>query len=376
MDKLKKILLKHFSHQDITLSNTKNLKKIVAHLNKKWIIIVSWILWVSTLSLMKDMVIKTKMQDSFFYFNWDLDFNHKISNQKDLEKFYNDEKIIILENIDAIDKAEDFIHTQFKNGKKIILLGNALHIKWVHEIEILPNSSSYDNVSLLTHKVITKDIYIKQKLKNFSLLEHTIQTLAQNRKLISVREIHKILTSEWSKISQITLIEYINYILDSKLIKKVLRYDMKSNNVSTGKAKYFFTDTSMRTSTVNNSLSSQITSENNIFQKLERLWYKIFTGKNWTFNFTFITNKELSKQQLSESKTPKTLETKNELIIHVSKHLEKNEIKKEAKKLLKIPGKYSKYLIVKSIKDIWIRPSTYLPVKIMEIDEFLNLQKK
>ena len=359
MEKLIKRLSTHFYSQDTTLSSNKNLKNIVSHLNKKWIIIVSWIIWTHKLSLLKDMVVKTKMQENFFYFNSELDISHK-----DLDKIYNSEKIIILENIDWVNKAEDFIHSQFKNGNKIILIWNALHIKWVAEIEILPHPQSLplkegsnNKNSLVAHKIITKDIYIKQKLKNFSLLEHTIQVLAQNRKLISVREVHKILNSHWSKISQITLIEYINYIIDSKLIKKVLRYDMKTKNTSTGKAKYLFTDSSTRNAIVHNSLPSNIISENLVFQKLERKWYKIFTWKNWTFNFSFIaTNKK-----------------KENVIIHVSKHLEKKEVKKEAKKLLKIPWKYSKYLIVNSIKETWIRPSTYLPVKIMEIEEYLKI---
>jgi len=358
MKKLEKRLSQHFYWQDTSFSSNKNLKNIVSHLNKKWIIITSWIIWTRKLSLLKDMIVKTKMQENFFYFNEELDINHQINSHKDLEKIYNSEKIIILENIDWIDQAEKFIQSQFKNGNKIILIWNALHIKWVAEIEILPNLSSYnrENASLIAHKIITKDIYIKQKLKNYTLLEHTIQVLAQNRKLISVREIHKILKNEWSKISQITLIEYINYIIDSKLIKKILRYDMKTNNTSTWKAKYLFTDSSIRNAIVHNSLPSDIIAENLVFQKLERKWYKVLTWKNWTFNFSFITANN----------------KRDNIVIHISKNIEKKEVKKEAKKLLKIPWKYSKYLIINSIKEIWIRPSTYLPLKIMEIEEFMG----
>jgi len=46
------------------------------------------------------MIVKTKMQENFFYFNEELDINHQINSHKDLEKIYNSEKIIILENID------------------------------------------------------------------------------------------------------------------------------------------------------------------------------------------------------------------------------------------------------------------------------------
>ena len=174
-----------------------------------------------------------------------------------------------------------------------------------------------------------------------------------------MREIHKVLQNQGSKISQITLIEYINYITYSKLIKKIFRYDIKTDNISTWKAKYLFTDTSIRKSIVSNLLSKHILAENNVFQKLERKWYKILTWKNWTFDFSFIT----------------TNKKRENIIVHVSNNLEKNEVKKEAKKLLKIPWDYTKFLLVNSIKEIWIRPSTYLPLKIMEIEEFLNTKK-
>jgi len=187
------------------------------------------------------------MQSNFFYYNGEVDITNAITSEKKLSKLYNSQKIIILENISYIDKAEDFIHSQFKKWNKIILIWNALHIKWVKEVEILPTQDSYkQNADLFAHKIITQDIYIKQKLKNYALLEHTLKVLAQSYELISVREIHKILTKQGSKISQITLIEYINYITHSKLIKKIFRHDIKTDKISTWKAKYLFTDMSVQ----------------------------------------------------------------------------------------------------------------------------------
>ncbi len=360
MNKLIQNLENHFNNAEIVISDKAILKKIVSHLNKKWIIIVSWLIGSNKLWVVKGMILKTKMDSNFFYYNGEVDITHSITSQKELSKIYESQKIIILEDISHIDKAEDFIHSEFKKWNKIILIGNALHIKWVKEIEILPDSHSYqNNPDLFAHKIITQDIYIKQKLKNFPLLDHTLKVIAQSHELISVREIHKILTKQGSKISQITLIEYINYILDSKLIKKIFRYDLKTNKISTWKAKYLFTDTFLRNSIVSNQLSQNIINENNIFQLLERQWYKILTWKNWTFDFSFIT----------------TNKKRDNVIIHVSDNIEKNEVKKEAKKLLKIPWDYTKYLLVDSIKEVWIRPSTYLPLQIMEIEEFLKTKK-
>jgi predicted AAA+ superfamily ATPase len=170
--------------------------------------------------------------------------------------------------------------------------------------------------------------------------------------MISVREINKILNDNWTKVSHITSIEYLDYILESKLIKKVYRYDLKLKNISTWKAKYLFTSSEIRKAILKNTIEKKIFSENIVYETLIKNWKKgIYTWKNWTFNFSFITDN---------------------LIIHISHYLDKNEVKKEIRKLLKIPLEYQKILIVDSIKDIWIRPSTYLPLQIMEIEEFVN----
>jgi hypothetical protein len=55
------------------------------------------------------------------------------------------------------------------------------------------------------------------------------------------------------------------------------------------------------------------------------------------------------------------------VIIHVSDHTEKNEIKKEIRRVVKIKGNYEKFIIVKSVKGASIRKSTYFPLKVIEI---------
>jgi len=60
-----------------------------------------------------------------------------------------------------------------------------------------------------------------------------IKLLAMTNKLLSAKEIHKILNYNGVKVSHITTIEYLDYILKSNLIKKVYRIDLKSKNIST-----------------------------------------------------------------------------------------------------------------------------------------------
>jgi predicted AAA+ superfamily ATPase len=179
-----------------------------------------------------------------------------------------------------------------------------------------------------------------------------VKLLAMTNKLLSAKEIHKILNYNWVKVSHITTIEYLDCVLKSDLIKKIYRIDLKSKNISTWKAKYLFNSSNIRKSVLNNKIWKYIFNENIVYQTLVKLWNKdIYTWKNWTFDFSFISNNN---------------------IIHISSHSDKNEVKKEVNKLKKIEWNYKKYLIINSIKDTWIRPSTYLPLKVLEIEEFLK----
>ena len=209
-----------------------------------------------------------------------------------------------------------------------------------------------DYFKLLSENILIKDIYIKNNLKNYELLKKIVKLLAMTNKLLSAREIHKILNYNNVAVSHITTIEYLDYILKSNIIKKVYRLDLKQDNISTGKAKYLFSYSNIRKSILNWKINKYILNENIVYEALMKMWKDwIYTWKNWTFNFSFISGKN---------------------IIHISSHNDKNEIKKEINKLKKIEWTFNKYLIVNSIKEIWIRQSTYLPLKVLEIEDFLK----
>lgn len=356
------------------------LKEIVITLNKKWILIVSWLISASKTELIHEIIKKTNKLNHFFYINTHIDIYKSIYSSDILEEIYNNEPIIILENIWQIENIDTFIHKYNKNWKKIIIIWNDYNPKWIHTIEILPeydslhcinllqyNQKNSIYINLLSHKIITQEIIIQNNVKNIHQIQAIIYFLTQNIDFISIREINILLHSKWIKIAHITLIEYINYIISSKLIKKVFRYDIKkeltsswkNNFISTGKAKYFFTDSEILYALSWWNIDFFSLAENIIFQKLEQMPVSIYSWKNWTFNWSFLTK-------------DCWIEKNPHLIIQISRNIEKGEVKKEAKKLLKIPWKYTKFLLVKSIKDIGIRPSTYLPLQIMDIQDFIQ----
>ncbi|MDQ7023762.1 MAG: hypothetical protein Q9M97_09845 [Candidatus Gracilibacteria bacterium] len=175
---------------------------------------------------------------------------------------------------------------------------------------------------LKTENIILKDIYVKNNLKNYILLNSLLKLLAMTNNLLSAKEIKEILEHNGIKFSHITIIEYLDYILESGLVKKVFRYDLKTENKSTGKAKYLFSSYNVRKAILNNNIEKSIINENIVYNVLIKLGEKdIYTGKNGTYNFAFYTNN---------------------IIVDISKNTKKQELKKEINKLLKIEWKSRK----------------------------------
>jgi len=73
------------------------------------------------------------------------------------------------------------------------------------------------------------------------LYNFVISYLAKNNSFTSLRELHKNLNSI-NKISLKTVIDYIDFSIKAKIIKRVYKIDLKTNKKITTKAKYYFTD--------------------------------------------------------------------------------------------------------------------------------------
>jgi predicted AAA+ superfamily ATPase len=69
----------------------------------------------------------------------------------------------------------------------------------------------------------------------------TITFLSKNNYFYSLRELQKKL-NEINKISLKTTIDYIDFSIQSKIIKRCYKYDIKNEKEITSKAKYYFND--------------------------------------------------------------------------------------------------------------------------------------
>jgi len=370
-------------------------EKYINKINKLFInnnlLILSWMKNIGKLNLVKEYLVKYSLTNKYFYFNKSNDIENKINSHIDLLKLINNyiqlykiPKIIILQNISKIKWIKETISYLYKMKYKVILLWNDIQIWWIKEIEILSkintnkeniiNSLSYWSLNLIKQiedketkekilNLIVNDIFLNSIFKDLSvksieLYIFTITFLSKNNYFYSLRELQKKL-NEINKISLKTTIDYIDFSIQSKIIKRCYKYDIKNEKEITSKAKYYFNDNWIRNSLSDFKLNKNILIENLIFNTLNYNNFKIYSGLNWKFNFSFYLKKQ----------------SKN-IFIHISETNNKDELKKEVNKLNKIKLEWKKFLLVESIENLKIKKLIYDNVEIIEIYDFLEKFKQ
>lgn len=389
--------------EDFYKTNDKKINTIVQIINKDRLAILSWLKNIWKINFIKELLSKTWVNNNYFYFNKSDDLENYISDSNSLEKLLNEyvhiykkPNIVILQNIEKIEWIKDFLWKIYWEWHKILLVWNNIRIWWIKEVEIVNDYSSLlsnlnettlywslndirsiDNYNIKKRilKTTTSDILLNEicnsfSVKNIELYYFTLSYLSNNTHSLSLRELQKNL-DEINNISLKTLIDYVNFSMQTKIIKRVYKYDFKKAKAITSKATYYFTDNGIRNSFSNFELNNTILTENLVFNILEYNNYTVYSGLNWKFDFTFYIEKEnipLSNAHKDEEKEI-SLEKK---YIHISKQTTKEEIKKEVNKLLKISKIWKKYLIVKSIEELGIKKTRYDSVEILEVEDFLK----
>lgn len=392
MKELIRTNLNFILQKPIFSSHNSTINKIATVLNKDKLIILSGLKNVWKTSVLKEFLTKAGFSENCFYFNKDLDTENQIKNLSDLNqlmyehiKYYNKPKIIILQNTTKVDGIKDFILKSYKSGLKIILVWNTIKIPWKQELEIkvksftqihkenlwnilkygLINEVSYFTnpyfkekfLTLIKNDIILKDIYINFGIKNITLYNFTLSFLSKKNVFYSLRDLEKTISKQMS-ISLKTTIDYIDYSIESKIIKRMYKFDMKKNKEILSKAKYYFSDIGIRNCLNGYTTDKQTLKENLIYTLLLAKDYKICGGLNGTFEFSF----------LGKKMTEDSIEKK--IYIQLSEQTNKIEIKKEINRFLKIWDTEAKmYVIVDTLvwlEKLWFRKRKYENVEILE----------
>ena len=130
--------------------------------------------------------------------------------------------------------------------------------------------------------VVVKDIMARNKIVNKTLLENIIKFIFDSiGSTISTKKISDTLTSKGISTSNHTVENYIRAFVESYLIYKAERFDVKGKNLLVRDYKYYVVDTGLRSYLLGKKADSDMGHilENIVYLELLRRGYKVYVGK-------------------------------------------------------------------------------------------------
>lgn len=146
----------------------------------------------------------------------------------------------------------------------------------------------------LYNTIVLKDIMERKKIQDVFMLESVIKFMFANvGNLFSTRKIANTMKSEGRSISANTVEVYIASLVDSYILHRVGRYDVKSKqHLKTGE-KYYLADMGLRRYLLGNrAIDNGRVLENVVYLELVRRGYKVYIGKQNEYEIDFVATKE------------------------------------------------------------------------------------
>ena len=199
-------------------------------------------------------------------------------------------------------------------------------------INLENSKEKLDYLDSIYNTVIVKDVINRKKVNDIMMLESICRFLFDSiGSNISTKKISDTLASNGRKNSVHTVEEYVNSLLESYILYKVNRFDIKGKQLLKTQEKYYLSDLGLRTYLLgrNNNKDLGHILENIIFLELKRKGYRVYIGKNDDTEVDFV------------------VETEDEYIyIQVALSVrEEQTLQRELKSLETISNHYKKYII-------------------------------
>ncbi|MDR3189722.1 MAG: ATP-binding protein [Lactobacillaceae bacterium] len=138
--------------------------------------------------------------------------------------------------------------------------------------------------------VILKDIVSRLDIRDAATLDRIVRTLFSSiGSPISIMKITNTLVSAQYKISNKTVEKYVQGIVDSMLMYRVSRYDLKGRKILASIDKYYAVDMGLRGFAVKNEVGDYgHILENVIYLELRRRGYNVYVGKMGDLEVDFV----------------------------------------------------------------------------------------
>lgn len=187
-------------------------------------------------------------------------------------------------------------------------VGTSLEEKFNHYIKFggmpgiitLKNDENlYENaIKGIYNTVFMKDVMERNKLVDATILERILKFLMSNiGSLISSKKIADFLTSQGTKITHNTVLNYLNMLENAYIVYKAPRYDIKGKELLKTLEKYYIIDTGIRNIMLgfrNSDLGHVI--ENIVYFELLRRGYEITVGKTDALEVDFVATNAKDKK--------------------------------------------------------------------------------
>lgn len=142
----------------------------------------------------------------------------------------------------------------------------------------------------LYNSIMHIDVVKRNNIKDIDLLNRVMQFVMENiGGIISCNSISKYLKSENLKVSNDTIMNYIEYLSNALIIDKVNRYDIRGKSVMATLEKYYLSDLGilqLKKSAIEKKVGGRL--ENIIYNELISRGYKVYIGKTDRGEIDFI----------------------------------------------------------------------------------------
>ena len=145
--------------------------------------------------------------------------------------------------------------------------------------------------------IVLKDIVSRNKVQNINLLDSLIQYLVSTpSQTFSGTSLMKYFESDNRAFSSETIYNYFEYIVNSYIVNRVQRFDVRGKRILTRTDKYYLTDLGLSyIKNINKRVEYGAYLENIVYNELINRGYTIYTGKNGDKEIDFIATKGTEK---------------------------------------------------------------------------------
>ncbi len=177
----------------------------------------------------------------------------------------------------------------------------------------------------LYNTVIVNDIADRKEISDIGMLKDIIKFMFDNvGNLYSSTSIANTMTANGRKISVPTVEKYLEALVESFVLYKVSRYDIKGKNYLTTGSKYYLSDVGLRYYLLGSKSADEgRILENVVYLELLRRGYEVYVGKNDDNEVDFVAINEKGEEYYQVSytvKDKKTLERELKSLNNINDH--------------------------------------------------------